>query len=203
MILPSKGSFSNTPGITVIGGIFHFDPNPYSQSNVKANIQVFHQEKDNNPIISIKKNVSWSWKTHLFSLYNEYILTEGKSVDTRLSISTRYRNLHYFFETDMINMNRLTGVSGGLSFAPSTNMRITYLFNKFFEFKQASSAASLHYFTMNNRLSYRFLYYPIIHKLSHKVDFHFNKHITANIIYSHSLLDVNNSNLSCCLTYNV
>lgn len=179
--LPRSADLGVTQGLTVFGGIFHYDPRSKS-IKLRMNCRLKAFQNNQGGSISLIKNISLEWRNFTASIYDEYSFVESRSIDTRMSLasSTQNKSLTGFVEADILNGDRFTGISYGLTANPTASLKLFYFCSRYFEMSQAPSAYGAEY-THSPQLSLKGVVVPWA-KVSGKLSFSYSQMLGGALV---------------------
>ena len=180
--IPREGGLKTLVGSTVLGVLLHWKPRVEARRKLKAHFQLKVLERLTGTQVSVIKNVAYSWDNLTFAAYQDYSLTEGKSEDARFSLSGSASPFRFFVEADFVNMSRFTGLTAGLSFSPTASLKLSWLWNRYFEHANSAAAYALD-FIPSGRSSLRLLHYSN-GKTAARVDYHLTPHVSLALLAS-------------------
>lgn len=183
LTIPRSAQMDPTRGITCVGSLFHYNPRD-SHFKFRSNWQLKTFQKDGQTDLSLLKNFSFGWKNLSTSVFDEYDILQGRSVDTRVSVAahTEDHGVSGFIEADFLNSDWFTGITYGLALSPTYNLKLFYLCNRFFEMSMAPSAFGAEYIH-SSKTSFKGSIIPWA-KASGRANLNFSENFGASFIFS-------------------
>ena len=181
LAVPRDGSLGAVPaGNTVFGALLHWQPQVEARCKLRAHVQLKLLERATGTQMSLAKKLVCSWAGWTFAAFDDYSLTEGRSVDTRLSLACAAAPFQGFLEADFVHMARFTGVTAGCSFSPVASLKLSCLWNRYFEHPASASAFALDYLP-SGRASLRLLHY-LNGKTAARLDYHLSPQLSFALL---------------------